>query len=112
MPKPIINFDDFLKDVKELDAVAFMQKWGIEKNTGKQILDGLWLDRLMSFTNKTEKLIDVVIIHELAHHICIEKFGDSVKSHGKEFRKIYTDMLTENGFKYNKKWIGSIKFID
>jgi predicted SprT family Zn-dependent metalloprotease len=43
-----------------------------------------------------EKETDITVIHELAHHLTVKKFGEKARIHGKEFKKIYTDMLIEN----------------
>jgi hypothetical protein len=93
MPKPIINFNDFMSEIKSLDAVSFKEKWGIEKDLGKQILDGLWLDQLMSFTNKTENEVLEMIV-ELAKSDSGETFDIEEKElfmSGHHNGKTYTE---------------------
>lgn len=35
----------------------------------------------------------ITSVHEFAHHFCYKQFGGRVRPHGKEWKRIYTDML-------------------
>jgi len=77
--KALLNFEELFKDCKDLDAVAFKQKYGIEKEYGKSILDSLWLEMLTKMGRQYEVYIDFhksefnkkiegVELFEVGHH--------------------------------------------
>lgn len=52
---PMLNFKDLFADVKKLDEIVFVEKYGIDKNKGKMILDGLWLEQLSQFDKEIQE---------------------------------------------------------
>lgn len=77
--KPMLNFEDLFKDCKNMEAVEFKEKYGIEKNAAKGILDQMWLAKLSEmsadygiyaeyFSKGFSKTIKEVEIFEPGYH--------------------------------------------